>query len=158
MKPSLLVRLFAACAALAGAAAGPIESGVDRPGGEYAFVPASDATACAAACANDQLCLAWTYRVHEFVGCELKAVVPRQISDADAASGVADRAATFLALTTPPSPAERSPAPSADTRMAAEEPAPPPPSAPVASRVFAAADPAARAGAGSKDEDLLGGP
>ena len=152
MKKSL-APLAALGALVVFAAAGPLESGVDRPGGEYAFLPTADAAACAAACAQDQMCLSWSFQVHEFVGCYLKAVVPTRESDLDSVSGVSERAKSFLALTRPasgPKPAPPAPAPPVIAPAPREyEPAA------VAPRAYAAASASAL---GGREEDLLGGP
>jgi PAN domain len=104
---SRLATIFATGAAAAGAiAAGPPENGFDRPGGVYSNVPADDAAACAIACAQDKICMSWSFRTTDYVGCSLKAVVPARVADATAISGVADRAADFLSLVAidPPAP------------------------------------------------------
>jgi hypothetical protein len=105
-------------AGLAAMAAGPTESGTDRPGGVYAYVPAEDAAGCAIACAQDQICLAWSFKATEYVGCSLKAIVPASTADPEIQSGVAPRAAAFLALTSLSQPAMSAPA------SAAPKPAP----------------------------------
>jgi PAN domain len=100
--------------ALMGAiAAAPTENGMDRPGGVYSYIPTDDAAACAIACAQDKICLAWSFKATEFVGCALKAIVPPLSADSQIESGIAPRASEFLALTSlsRPAPAESKPAP-----------------------------------------------
>jgi hypothetical protein len=142
---SRLALAAATVTAAAGAiAAGPPETGFDRPGGVYSNVPAKDPAACAIACAQDRICMSWTFRATEFVGCSLKAVVPGAVPDHQAVSGIADRAAEFLPLVSiaPPAPAS-------------VEAAPPAPAA-----NLAAAKPQSSPPAASKDEasELLGAP
>lgn len=131
---SRLALAAATVTAAAGAiAAGPPETGYDRPGGAYANVPAKDAAECAVICAQDRICMSWTFRVTEYVGCSLKAVVPGAVADKQAISGVADRASDFLSLVSiaPPALAEPAPAaaaaaspPAASALAATEPPAP----------------------------------
>jgi hypothetical protein len=119
-------------AAAATIAAGPPETGFDRPGGVYSNVATKDAAACAIACAQDRICMSWTFRITEYVGCSLKAVVPPAIADRDAVSGVDDRAGDFLSLVSNaplPAPPSAEPPPS-PTAFATSEPPPKPPEAP----------------------------
>lgn len=128
---SRLALAAATVTAAAGAiAAGPPETGFDRPGGVYSNVPAKDPAACAIACAQDRICMAWTFRATEFVGCSLKAVVPGAVPDHQAVSGIADRAAEFLPLVSiaPPAPASVEAAPPAPVaNLAAAKPQSSPP-------------------------------
>lgn len=130
---SRLALAAATVTAAAGAiAAGPPETGFDRPGGVYSNVPAKDPAACAIACAQDRICMAWTFRATEFVGCSLKAVVPGAVPDHQAVSGVADRASEFLPLVSivPPAPASADAAPPAPAaNLAAAKPQSSPPAA-----------------------------
>jgi hypothetical protein len=147
--PRLAGALVAIGAAVLAIAAAPTEDPNDR--GAYAFVPAADAAACAIACAQDSICLAWSYKASEFVGCSLKAVVPLPVEDSEIVSGIADRAAAFLALTQPAAPqaAPARPKPAArpvPARIAPSTPAPRP------YQQTAAAAPSPR------DEELLGAP
>lgn len=57
--------------------------------GVYATLPARDTAACARLCADDSLCMAWTFRGGN--ECDLKAVVP-SAQDQSGASGVSYRA------------------------------------------------------------------
>lgn len=77
-------------AALSG---GMSEPGMARPGGTYATVSVDDAQACAHACSEDSLCMAWTYRSSG--ACELKAVVTRAVPTPEAVSGLSRRAPGF---------------------------------------------------------------
>lgn len=129
--PSRLALAAATATAAAGAiAAGPPETGFDRPGGVYSNVPAKDPAACAIACAQDRICMSWSFRATEFVGCSLKAVVPAAVPDKLAVSGVADRAGDFLSLVSvaPPQPAPASEAasPAPVANLAAMSKADPP--------------------------------
>ncbi|GAM98850.1 hypothetical protein U91I_02486 [alpha proteobacterium U9-1i] len=67
--------------------------GVARPGGAYVTLPSADASACAALCARDGLCMAWTQRVEPV--CELKAVIPSPIAAPGVTSGLSARAPDF---------------------------------------------------------------
>lgn len=76
-----------------------LESGVARPGGVYATVTAPDAIACAEACADDALCMSWTFMiVADGAPCELKAVIPHAVPDRRAVSGLSARAPSFARL------------------------------------------------------------
>lgn len=117
-------------AAFGAIAAAPTENGMDRPGGVYSYISTEDAAACAVACAQDKICLAWSFKATEFVGCSLKAIVPPQSADAQIESGIAPRASEFLSLTSlsRPAPVAPQPAPIAPPEkprpVAAETPAP----------------------------------
>lgn len=110
---SRLPLIGAVIAAFGAIAAAPTENGMDRPGGVYSYIPTNDAAACAIACAQDKICLAWSFKATEFVGCALKAIVPPMSADAQIESGIAPRASEFLSLTSlsRPAPAESKPAP-----------------------------------------------
>jgi hypothetical protein len=58
--------------------------------GAYANLPGRDANACARACADDGLCMAWTF--HPNGACELTAIAPSSRSPGAAAFGMASRA------------------------------------------------------------------
>ena len=49
------------------------DSNVARPGGAFATIEAETAAACERACADDTLCMAWSFHAN---ACELKAIVP----------------------------------------------------------------------------------
>jgi hypothetical protein len=65
---------------------------MDRPGGGYVSVPAQDAQSCAALCARDPICMAWSVRAES---CELKAVIPAPSPSSGAVSGLSTRAPQF---------------------------------------------------------------
>lgn len=93
---ALFALLFAACVGLADAAAQSNligERDTARPGGVYTQLTISDAFACARACAEDNICLAWTLRAGT---CELKAVAPAPIAETGAISGLSSRAPEFV--------------------------------------------------------------
>jgi hypothetical protein len=117
--------LGAAFVALGAIAAAPTENSTDRPSGVYAYVPANDAAGCAIACAQDTICLAWSFKATEFVGCALKAVVPTDAADATGQSGIAARASQFISLTTlrkPDAAPQSMPAPPPQPAQTAEAP------------------------------------
>lgn len=64
-----------------------------RPGGTYSSVEADNAVACARVCADDTICMAWSFRENT---CELKATVPAQVAQSGATSGVSARAPGYL--------------------------------------------------------------
>jgi hypothetical protein len=110
---SRLPLIGAVVAAFGAIAAAPTENGMDRPGGVYSYIPTDDAAACAVACAQDKICLAWSFKATEFVGCALKAIVPPMAADPQIQSGIAPRASEFLSLTSlsRPTPPDSNPAP-----------------------------------------------
>ncbi len=62
----------------------------------YATLPLRDAAACARACADDGLCIAWIQRVHG--ACELSATAPTTWPADGSAVGLSSRAPAFAAL------------------------------------------------------------
>jgi hypothetical protein len=161
MRAAILVSLLAALGAGAGMTAAATASepsgatmdrGMARPGGVYANVAAPDAIACAQACADDALCMSWTFMSVAGGGsCELKAVIPHPSPDVRATSGLSARAPGFARLvgvrapfgppldlggepldtapqyaepSPPPAPARPSQAAASDTVAAASEPPP----------------------------------
>lgn len=66
-----------------------------RPGGVYTRLTADDAASCAQLCAEDGICLAWTYRAEPARECELKAVTPSPVAERGATSGLSSRAPAF---------------------------------------------------------------
>jgi hypothetical protein len=107
----------AACLAAIVTAAAATEA--PRTPGAYASLVAADASACARACNDDGICMAWSF--HRENQCELTAVVPAQ-SDAQAvAAGLSSRAPSFLQPGTPILHAEAVIAPAA--AIEAPEPA-----------------------------------
>lgn len=87
--------LTALAATAAGAAAHEID--IARPGGVYARLAEENANACAQACGEDALCMAWTYNSANNA-CELKAVTPAPQQQAGAISGLSARAPGFARL------------------------------------------------------------
>lgn len=79
-----------------------------RPAGAFATLEAADAAACMRLCADDGLCMAWTFR--DAGACELRAVVPTAASEPGATSGVSARAPASMrrAIVTAP-PAQPAP-------------------------------------------------
>jgi hypothetical protein len=65
------------------------DSNVARPGGAFSTVDVANAAACERLCADDTLCMAWSFRGNS---CELKAIVPRAVTENGAASGLSTRA------------------------------------------------------------------
>lgn len=91
--------LFLASAfGLIGAALTPALAG---SGAAYATLPLHDAAACARACADDGLCIAWIQRPQG--GCELSATAPATWPTDGSAGGLSNRAPAFAALP-PPAP------------------------------------------------------
>lgn len=84
-----------------------------RPGGVYVSLAAEDAAACSHLCAQDDICMAWTYREKPAQACELKAVVTPAVAEEGAFSGLSGRAPDFtrrLAEATAPTPPQPPPA------------------------------------------------
>ena len=91
--------LIVICAAIAAAPAGAA--------GAYTRMAAPDAAACARACVEDGICMAWTYSAES--ACELAAIVPTAAPTGAAAFGLSPRAPAFaqmraLSAPTPPPP------------------------------------------------------
>jgi hypothetical protein len=86
--------------------------------GAFATQEAADVSACQHLCAEDALCMAWTFR--ETGVCELRAVVPPDAPGPGSISGVSARApATMrrpMAVTQPPAQPKTQPAPAALAR------------------------------------------
>lgn len=70
-----------------------------RINGSYTSVTARDVTACARACADDGLCIAWIR--HADASCELMAIAPNAPPENGAEVGIATRAPSFAAWPTP---------------------------------------------------------
>ncbi|MES1199390.1 MAG: PAN domain-containing protein [Pseudomonadota bacterium] len=83
-------------------------------GGVYTSLNLADTAACAQACAQDSICMAWTFRAAQGGACELKAVIPHAVNESGAVSGLSSRAPDFarsLAASAPVQPpAEQKPA------------------------------------------------
>jgi hypothetical protein len=90
----------------------------------YTSLTTSNAAACARACADDGICMAWTF--HADNQCQLSAVVS-QASQQALASGFASRAPANLRPSAPIVHVEAPPSPPAQTIGAAAEEAPPVP-------------------------------
>jgi hypothetical protein len=88
-------------AAQIGAAWAGAEINVARPGGVFSIVQSEDAASCERSCADDGLCMAWSYRDG---ACELKAVVPAPITQFGTVSGISARAPASLRTATPRAP------------------------------------------------------
>jgi len=89
-----------------------------RPGATFATVEAANPAACERLCADDTICMAWSFHAN---ACELKATVPAAISQDGVVSGVSARAPASLRVRYQP-PAPPQPAPEAafeDTFVAA---------------------------------------
>ena len=100
-----IIAALAAALAISIAHAAPIgQPDYDRPGGTYVSLPSASAETCAAQCAADGLCLAWTFRSTD-KSCALKAVVTPAQPLAGASSGLAPRAPGFAALVGAPNAA-----------------------------------------------------
>ncbi len=97
------VPLAVVIAAQIGAAWALGEANVARPGGSYATIEAETAAVCERACADDTLCMAWSFQAN---ACELKAIVPGAVAREGVISGVALRApASMRVRYEPPAPA-----------------------------------------------------
>lgn len=94
---------------------------VGATGGVYTLVPARDAAACARACTDDSLCVAWTFQTNG--ACELRATVPAS-QPQGAAFGLSSRAPSSLRVD---AASASSPQPIAVTDISAPEPEAPAP-------------------------------
>lgn len=88
-----LVTFAVVALAQAGAAWAIGDFNVARPGGAYATVEAETPAACERICADDTICMAWSFQAN---ACELKAIVPAAHAQNGAISGVSARAPTSL--------------------------------------------------------------
>jgi hypothetical protein len=70
-----------------------------RVNGSYTSVTARDAAACARACADDGLCIAWIRNAD--ATCDLMAIAPTAPPPADVDFGIATRAPSFAAWPSP---------------------------------------------------------
>jgi hypothetical protein len=105
----------------AGAAWAIGEANMARPGGTYSSTEADDPAACAQICADDTICMAWSFRENT---CELKATVPAEVAQSGATSGVSARAPGYLRVRYE-APAVAAPAPSATANPVLEAELPP---------------------------------
>lgn len=135
MQRTRILALAAGAFALAAAAAAQQPAGdwhVDRPGAVYASLRTENAEACARRCADDGICMAWSYRIDR--SCDLKAVAPAPVRAEGVISGLSPRAPDFAqriafeplpprsaaqAPTVGASAAPRVPAPAAEMDVAA---------------------------------------
>ena len=149
LRITLAAVAAALCApvALAESARPVRQAGVERPGGTSLTLPAEDADACAAQCAKDGLCLAWSYQPAAGLPCSLKAVVTPTQASQGVISGLAARAPSFAALVGAETPAAQ---PAHTVRTAALAP----------SKNTAKPTPAAlpKKPLPADDDELLGGP
>jgi hypothetical protein len=86
------------------AAATSANAANQRVNGSYMSVTARDAAACARACADDGLCIAWIR--HADAACELMAIAPTTPPALGADVGIASRAPSFAAWPAPATAAE----------------------------------------------------
>jgi NADPH:quinone reductase-like Zn-dependent oxidoreductase len=108
--------------AQAGAAWAVGEANTARPGATYSTTAADDAAACEQLCADDTICMAWSFRENS---CDLKATVPSSVAQGGATSGVSTRARAFLrARYEAPAAAASTPATAAEAVLEADGPAP----------------------------------
>ncbi|MGQ0533164.1 MAG: PAN domain-containing protein [Caulobacteraceae bacterium] len=89
----LLLPVTALALAQVGAAWAVRDVNVARPGGAFSTVEVENAASCERVCADDTLCMAWSYRDNL---CELKAIVPAAIVQDGTISGVSARAPLSL--------------------------------------------------------------
>lgn len=75
------------------------DTNIARPGGSFATVEATSPAVCARACADDTLCMAWSFEANS---CELKAIVPVAISRDGVISGVSARAPASMRVSAEP--------------------------------------------------------
>ena len=85
-----------------GAAWATGDANTNRPGGSFSRLEAESTAACARLCADDTLCMAWSFHGN---ACELKAVVPSAIAQEGAISGISTRAPASLRARAEPHPA-----------------------------------------------------
>ncbi|MBX3430750.1 MAG: hypothetical protein KF779_14295 [Hyphomonadaceae bacterium] len=108
-----LFLLAAIAAAQVGAAWAIGDTNVARPGGSYATIEADSVAGCERLCADDTLCMAWSYQANS---CELKAIVPTPTEREGVTSGVSLRVPASLRA-----PHSQAPPPSAAPAIAAHE-------------------------------------
>lgn len=89
-------RLFAA---LGFAAIATCAAASDAPRGAYASLTTADAAACARACAEDGICMAWSFRAEN--SCALSAVIATTPDPEALATGASSRAPAFFQSRTP---------------------------------------------------------
>lgn len=96
-----LIPLAVVIIAQVGAAWAIGDANVARPGGSFSTVEAQSAAACERLCADDTLCMAWSFHANS---CELKAIVPTAIAQADVISGISQRAPASMRVRYEPAP------------------------------------------------------
>jgi len=84
-----MLRHIPAAIALSFTLAPPAAASGKTPGA-YVSLPVRDAAACARACADDGLCMAWSFNTSG--ACELTAILPLSSPEDAAAMGVSSRA------------------------------------------------------------------
>jgi hypothetical protein len=84
-----LVSLLVVVIAQIGAAWAIGETNVARPGGTFATLEAETPAVCERLCADDTLCMAWSFNAN---ACELKAIVPAALAQNGVISGLSARA------------------------------------------------------------------
>jgi hypothetical protein len=77
------------------------DSNVARPGGAFATIEAASAAACERACADDALCMAWSFEAN---ACDLKAIVPAALEHEGIISGISTRAPASMRVRFEPTP------------------------------------------------------
>lgn len=88
-------------AAQIGAAWAVGDMNVARPGASFATSETETPAACERLCADDTLCMAWSFHENS---CELKAVVPAAIEQPGAMSGLSQRAPPAMRARLEPPP------------------------------------------------------
>ncbi len=119
-----LVTFAVIALAQAGAAWAIGDFNVARPGGAYATVEADTPAACERICADDTICMAWSFQAN---ACELKAIVPAAHAQTGAISGVSVRAPASLRVRFEAAAPATSPAIVADAHEEDEPTSAPPP-------------------------------
>jgi hypothetical protein len=97
----MLFPLALILAAQIGAAWALGDMNVARPGASFAAIAAETPGACERLCADDTLCMAWSFQENS---CELKAVVPAAVAQAGAISGISERAPAAMRARLEPPP------------------------------------------------------
>lgn len=77
------------------------EANTARPGATFATIEAETPAACERLCADDTLCMAWSFHGN---ACELKAVVPPATAQDGTFSGISTRAPAALRARPEPQP------------------------------------------------------
>ena len=110
-----LASLAVVVIAQAGAAWALGDLNTARPGATFATVEAANPAACERLCADDTICMAWSFHAN---ACELKATIPAAIAQDGVISGISARAPASLRVRyEPPAP----PTPEPETMEAFSE-------------------------------------